>query len=167
MYRTIKDFEDAWRHESTSTLKMLNALTDASLEQPVTDGHRTLGRIAWHVTVTVPEMADKMGIGIEEFDCNAPVPKTAKAIVDAYLLVSKKLSERVRLDWEDDTLETTVDMYGETWKRGFGLKALVDHQIHHRGQMTVLMRQAGIKVPPLYGPAKEEWSQYGMEPPAV
>jgi uncharacterized damage-inducible protein DinB len=28
--------------------------------------------------------------------------------------------------------------------------------------MTVLMRQAGIKVPGVYGPAKEEWAAYGM-----
>jgi uncharacterized damage-inducible protein DinB len=38
------------------------------------------------------------------------------------------------------------------------------HEIHHRAQMTVLMRQAGLKVPGLYGPAKEEWSQYNMPP---
>ncbi|MEA3297729.1 MAG: DinB family protein, partial [candidate division Zixibacteria bacterium] len=44
---------------------------------------------------------------------------------------------------------------------------LIQHQIHHRGQMTVLMRQAGIKVPSLYGPAKEDWAQMGLEPPEV
>ena len=53
-------------------------------------------------------------------------------------------------------------MYGETWKRGRTLGALVNHQIHHRGQMTVLMRQAGLEVPGVYGPAKEEWGAYGM-----
>jgi hypothetical protein len=33
--------------------------------------------------------------------------------------------------------------------------------------MTVLMRQAGLKVPGVYGPAREEWAAYGMPPPAV
>ncbi len=33
--------------------------------------------------------------------------------------------------------------------------------------MTVLMRQAGLKVPGTYGPAKEEWGAIGMEAPAV
>jgi hypothetical protein len=28
--------------------------------------------------------------------------------------------------------------------------------------MTVLMRQAGLKVPGFYGPAQEEWSAMGM-----
>ena len=58
-------------------------------------------------------------------------------------------------------------MYGERWTRAFGLKVCVDHQIHHRGQLTVLMRQAGLRVPSLYGPAKEDWSQMGMKPPTV
>ena len=44
---------------------------------------------------------------------------------------------------------------------------LVTHQTHHRGQMTVLMRQAGLKVPDVYGPAKEGWATYGMPAPRV
>jgi len=31
----------------------------------------------------------------------------------------------------------------------------------------VLMRQAGLRVPGVYGPAKEEWESYGMEPPLI
>ena len=33
--------------------------------------------------------------------------------------------------------------------------------------MTVLMRQAGLKVPGVYGPAREEWAEFGMQPPAA
>ena len=47
------------------------------------------------------------------------------------------------------------------------LQVLVVHQAHHRGQMTVLMRQAGLTVPGVYGPAREEWTTYGMQPPIV
>jgi uncharacterized damage-inducible protein DinB len=58
-------------------------------------------------------------------------------------------------------------MYGEKWKRGTTLGVLAMHQAHHRGQATVLMRQAGLKVPGVYGPAREEWSAMGMTPPEV
>jgi uncharacterized damage-inducible protein DinB len=44
---------------------------------------------------------------------------------------------------------------------------LVTHQTHHRAQMTVLMRQAGLQVPGIYGPVKEGWAAYGMNVPAV
>lgn len=47
------------------------------------------------------------------------------------------------------------------------LSLFIKHLIHHRGQMTVLMRQAGLKVPGVYGPSKEKWSQMGMDAPSV
>ena len=53
-------------------------------------------------------------------------------------------------------------MYGEDWKNSLSLWVLITHQIHHRGQMTVLMRQAGLVVPGIYGPAKEEWVAIGI-----
>jgi uncharacterized damage-inducible protein DinB len=59
-------------------------------------------------------------------------------------------------------LNDDISAYGQTWKKGMILKMLNGHQIHHRGQMTVLMRQAGLKVPGVYGPSKEEWAAYGM-----
>ena len=55
-------------------------------------------------------------------------------------------------------------MYGETWKRGVALEMLIRHEAHHRGQMTVLMRQAGLPVHGVYGPSREEWTAMGMEP---
>ncbi len=33
--------------------------------------------------------------------------------------------------------------------------------------MTVLMRQAGLTVPGIYGPSKEEWANLGMEAPKM
>ena len=47
------------------------------------------------------------------------------------------------------------------------LQILLFHQTHHRGQMTVLMRQAGLPVPGMYGPAKEDWAKYGMPTPTI
>ena len=58
-------------------------------------------------------------------------------------------------------------MYGEPWQRALTLAILVAHQTHHRGQMTVLMRQAGLKVPGVYGPSKDEWAAMGASPPEV
>jgi len=58
-------------------------------------------------------------------------------------------------------------MYGEQWSRAKTLQVLIHHQIHHRAQMTVLMRQAGLRVPGLFGPAREDWAKMGMSPPVV
>jgi uncharacterized damage-inducible protein DinB len=57
-----------------------------------------------------------------------------------------------------------VEMYAERWRKGQVLSVLIRHQCHHRGQMTVLMRQAGLRVPGVSGPSREEWATWGMQP---
>ena len=65
--------------------------------------------------------------------------------------------------WTDASLDEEIPMYGQIWKKGNILSSLILHQAHHRGQITVLMRQAGLKVPGVYGPAKEEWAAMNMK----
>jgi uncharacterized damage-inducible protein DinB len=167
MFRRVDDFEKAWAQESESTLKILRALTDASLAQAVNADGRTLGRMAWHLATTLGEMMGRTGLAVAGPSHDAPVPAAADAIVRAYGTAATAVAEGVRSGWTDATLETEDDMYGQRWARGQTLQALVVHQAHHRGQMTVLMRQAGLKVPGVYGPAREEWTAFGMTAPSV
>ena len=165
MFRSIDEFKGAWKQESDGTKKLMAALTDASLSQIVADGHWTLGRIAWHIIGTVPEMMAHTGLA---FDCPTekdPVPTTAAEVVKAHDAAVTQLVEQVTRNWTDETLQVEDEMYGMTWKRGLTLGILMNHEIHHRGQMTILMRQAGLKVPGIYGPSKEEWDQYDMKAP--
>jgi uncharacterized damage-inducible protein DinB len=167
MYRKIEDFLSDLESESASTRKLFDGLTDASLSQPVVEGHRTLARIAWHIVTTVAEMMSKTGLDIKAVHPDAPVPGKASEIQQAYASVVHEMTKQIRSGWTDDTLTQEDEMYGQKWGRGFTAKVLLNHQTHHRGQMTVLMRQAGLKVPGIYGPAKEEWSGFGAPPPEV
>lgn len=167
MFRTIDDFATLWTSEAGKTQQVLDLLTDASLAQPVTSDHRTLGRMAWHVTGTIKEMMERTGLRVEGPPEHASVPSSARAIAQMYTKSAKSLTDAVRKGWTDATLSQTDEMYGEQWSRGSTLTSLVLHQVHHRGEMIVLMRQAGLKVPGIYGPAKEEWAQMNMQPPAI
>jgi len=167
MFRRIADFQETWVQERENTLKILRALTDASLTQAVTKIDRTLGRMAWHVATSIGEMASRTGLAIGGPRHDMPVPSSAAEIVAGYETAARSLADEVASQWTDATLEVQDDMYGEKWPRGLTLHALVVHQTHHRAQMTVLMRQAGLMVPGVYGPAREEWSAYGMPAPAV
>jgi len=165
MFRRVSDFLASWKDESESTLKILRALDDRSLPGAA-DSHRSLGRLAWHVTTTLGEMMERTGMKVGGPAHDAPVPAAAATIVSAYEAGAAAITEQVK-GWTDATLEVEDEMYGERWPRGKTLFALVAHQTHHRGQMTILMRQAGLRVPGIYGPAKEEWSAYGMTAPTV
>jgi len=168
MFTTIQDFLQAWNTESALTAKVLDSMTDESLSTKVSEGHRTMGRIAWHIATTIPEMMFYTGLKLNELlRPDAPIPDTARTISDTYKTVSIALVEKIRQDWTDESLEIEDEMYGEKWKRKLTLNALIHHEIHHRGQITVLLRQAGIKVPSIYGPAKEDWHEYGMDAPEI
>ncbi len=164
MYRKIEDFLGSWTYEIEATAKVFSALTDESLEQQVYPEGRTLGRIAWHIIQTLPEMGGRTGLQVAGPGEDEPVPLSASEIVRQFQAAASSLQEEVQASWTDAELEVQDDMYGEMWMRGRSLAALVGHQTHHRGQITVLMRQAGLTVPGVYGPAKEEWVDYGMPP---
>jgi len=167
MINTIAEFERHWSQELEATQKVLKHLTDKSLGQAVNAEGRTLGRLGWHLVITIPEMMSRTGLHIDGPAPEDPVPASAKEIFKGYNIASLSLLEAVKVHWTDATLLQKDEMYGQMWTRSETLTALLFHQVHHRGQMTVLMRQAGLAVPGIYGPAREEWAPWGMNPPEV
>jgi uncharacterized damage-inducible protein DinB len=167
MFKSIRSFEENWKHESASTQKLFDALTDESLAQEVTPQDRTLGRIAWHIVTSLHEMISRTGLDFEAPHHGASLPSSAQVIADSYRNASEAMLEAIHKQWTDESLKEVREMYGEQWPIGLTLSILISHQTHHRGQMTVLMRQAGLPVAGVYGPSRDEWSQMNMEPPAV
>jgi len=164
MYKAITDFTTDWKHESESTFKILKALTDKSLTQKVYAEGRELGFIAWHIVQTLGEMGGKAGLSVIAPAENTSPPVSPETISAVYEKAAASVATEVQNKWNDMMLAEEIEMYGEKWTRGQTLSALLKHEVHHRAQITVLMRQAGLKVPGVYGPSKEEWSQYGMPP---
>jgi uncharacterized damage-inducible protein DinB len=165
MFRYMDDFMNAYGSLIDGTKKIFDKLTDENIHQKVAEGHRELGHIAWHIVATVPDMINQTGLGMSGLNPGTIPPGTAAEIQAGYKKVSQDLITALEDKWNDDSLEEVDEMYGEQWPRGLTLAILVDHEVHHRGQMTVLLRQAGEVVPGIYGPAQEEWGQHGMELP--
>ncbi|MBI5402914.1 MAG: DinB family protein [Ignavibacteriae bacterium] len=165
MYKSINDFLADRKEENGFTLKMLGVLTDESLKQKVWAEGRTLGYLAWHITLSIGEMMDKIGLAPDCPPEDAPAPAKASEIYKTYEKASASMMSEVSTKLTDKSLNEEISAYGQTWKKGMILYMLSGHEIHHRGQLTVLMRQAGLKVPGIFGPAKEEWAAYGMQAP--
>lgn len=162
MFRRVGDFLEGWNYETEATLRVFDKLTDASLGQAVNPEGRTLGRLAWHIVQTLAEMGGRTGLAVHGPGEEDPIPPTAAEISTRFKEAAESLAREIRVHWEDPDLLREDDMYGEMWQRGKTLAALLNHQTHHRGQMTVLMRQAGLPVPGVYGPSREEWGAFGM-----
>jgi len=169
MFRSAADFNAIWKHETEHTLKLFGAIPDGALGQAVNEQHRDLRRLAWHITESAAEMPANLGVTIAGFPgepYKTVPPATMKEIVGIYAAVAASVAEQVAT-LNNMAFATLYDYYGMKWTGAFALQVCVMHQAHHRGQMTVLMRQAGLTVPGTIGPAKEDWAGWGMPAPEV
>ena len=173
MFNQLEDFRNAWKEEVEDTLKVLAAIPDQALDQSVAPGFRDLRRLAWHLVESIGSISGQIGLLTEgphldgRGNLEGPLPQGTRSIQTAYARSSESLLEALNA-WNDGDLQKVDVMYGHLrWKKGQSLFALMLHQVHHRGQMTVLMRQAGIAVPEFYGPTQERWAILGMAAPAV
>lgn len=158
MFISIEEFITEWKHEAENTEKLLSVLTDDSLDQSIGEDLKSLGELTWHVTSSIKEIISHTGLQFEGPSEKDELPGTAKEILEAYSKVSNALVEAVQSKWNDDSLKEIINAFGFEMPIFALLRMTIQHQTHHRGQMTVLMRQAGLVIPGMYGPSKEEWA---------
>ena len=164
MYRSIDDFLTDWKYETDSTLKVFALISDDKAKEKISVNIRSLATLGWHLTQTLTEMGTKAGLFDEDALEHLPVP-TMREIAETYRKYAELIGKAVRSRWTDSSLPELKDMYGDQWQKAQILRILINHQAHHRGQMTTIMRMLDLKVPGLYGPSKEEWAEFGMTAP--
>ncbi|MGE7759569.1 DinB family protein [Peribacillus sp. NPDC097895] len=167
MYMTISDFIKEWNKEAILTQNVLDSLTDDALKQKVYPEGRTLGRIAWHFTTNIPDYLAHFGLKIARIDYGESVPSSAKEIAITFKNVSSHAAKMIEQQWTDESLGHIQEAFGRQESNASILMGLIKHIVHHRGQITVLMRQAGIKPYGVYGPPKEDWVHLGVENPPL
>ncbi|TDM12236.1 DinB family protein [Macrococcus lamae] len=157
MYTSKDAFINEFERESQLTLNCLRELTDESLAQAVTEKDRTLGELAWHITQSLGGFASLSGESYEGAGFNdEAAPESAQELADIYEKTFQSVLSSYKQTVTDDNLTDEVDFFGTPMPKGALLHTANLHQVHHRGQMTVLMRQAELHVPSLYGPSRDD-----------
>ncbi|MFC2088695.1 DinB family protein [Calditrichota bacterium] len=164
MYRKIEDFVNDWKAEAEFTVKIFSNIPDEIKAKKMNEKVRSLDRLAWHITQTLTEMPFRAGIVEKDYLDMKSIPSSFHEIIETYKKHSDQLVSLLKEKWKDADLMEVIEVYGQKWQRTKILSVLINHQIHHRAQMTIIMRLLDLKVPGIYGPAKEEWTNYGMEP---
>lgn len=156
MYNNVQDFLGVYGWESNTTGTVLEALTDASLKQQKAPGHNmTAGELAWHVATAPVYMLNQVGFDIDPAIAQQPEQLTVAAITSAFKQINAQVLEQAATKTPED-LAKVYHVFGMMdWSAAQMLGITMHHEIHHRAQLSVLMRQAGVVVPSIYGPTYE------------
>jgi uncharacterized damage-inducible protein DinB len=155
MYQTGNDFLQHYGWESGITQNAMNALTDESLSMSKGEGQHDLRQLAWHVATSFGYMT-QAGWDLPEYTYEAPAGLTAKQIQDKFAEFTARVNEIAAGKTGEDMAQVHRLFDTQDWSLSQALGIIISHEIHHRGQMTVLMRLAGLTVPNIYGPNYED-----------
>jgi uncharacterized damage-inducible protein DinB len=159
MFHNAAEFLDMYGWESDCTARVLGALTDESLVQAKAEGHIDLGGLGWHVATSPAFMLNQVELKMPEFGWQTPEDLSAAKIQSTYADLSARTKAHAE-NLKPEDLQKVYHVFGMMdWPVWQMLNALIAHEVHHRGQISVLMRQAGLTVPNIYGPNFEETQQ--------
>jgi uncharacterized damage-inducible protein DinB len=148
--------------EAQTTRRVLERVPDAHLGWKPHVKSMSLGQLALHIAAgpgMVAELALQSSVPLPEFtQPSATSAAELLATLDESVARAKALLEGM-----DDAT------FGQTWRvmhneqevmampRGALLRMiLLNHWYHHRGQLSVYLRQLNVPVPSIYGPSADE-----------
>ena len=111
--------------------------------------------LAWHIVSAEIKYLDAIASGVFPHDLT-PTPDDIRRPSDILAWYTERFDPAVkRLETTSgDKLLRTVDFYGlRTFPAIVLLQIILNHTIHHRGQLSTYLRPMGAKVPSLYGPS--------------
>jgi uncharacterized damage-inducible protein DinB len=150
-------------HEMGTTRRLLDRIPDDKLAWKPHEKSRALGELASHLG-NIPNWASLI-LNASSFDlAEAPpdaAPKTTRADILALFDDStKKTRELMDKSDADYTAPWSLKRGGQdmfSMPRIAAFRSFVlNHTIHHRGQLSVYLRLNEIPVPPIYGPTADE-----------
>lgn len=148
--------------ETPTTRRVLERVPDTQLEWRPHPKARTLGELALHVASTPGAVATLAAESeVQAPDFIDPSPQSAAELIPA-LESSIATARRVLGTMDDAKLQGTLRIMRNgrevlALPRGALLRSIMlNHWYHHRGQLSVYLRQLGVAIPSIYGPSADE-----------
>ena len=151
-------------HEGATTRRLLDRLPQDRLGWQPHQKSMTLGRLATHIA----EIPGWVGSIVEkdEFDVGASgyVPPTVGSVAEIIAMFDKNVAtaaenlkrqsnDRLLAKWQ---LKKNGQLVVEMPRLGMVRSFLMNHLIHHRGQLSVYLRLQNVPLPSIYGPTADE-----------
>ena len=150
--------------EAAATRKLLERLPAAKLSWRPHPKSMTLGQLAQHVATTpsIPKSllgADTLDATTVDFTPAQPksVADVRKAFEDSMVSARATLSTWTAKDMDAKWRLVAGEKELMAAPKGALVRTLVlNHMVHHRGQLTVYLRMLDVPLPSVYGPSADE-----------
>lgn len=148
--------------EAATTRRVLERMPDAQLAWKPAETSRTLGQLGVHIAVNPAAVAGLAAHNPAQLPAFQDPVATSTADVLTLLDTSVADARALLAGWDDAAMN-------ETWRVHAGERELMalprvaflravmfNHWYHHRGQLSVYLRELGVSVPSIYGPSADE-----------
>ena len=155
----LQEFEQ----ETQTTRRVLERVPDNQLAWRPHEKARTLGELALHVAMVPGAVAELVASPspAQAPQFTDPSPKSASELVPALDHSIAKVREVLGGMNDAALMATWRLMHGDrellAMPRAAMLRSvMLNHWYHHRGQLTVYLRELGVPIPSIYGPSADE-----------
>jgi len=148
-----------WDMEAAKTVQLLQAIPRDKYDFRPDPTGRSLGEMAWHLAEG--DAYNSLGVAEGGFkpEMRPPGmerPKSVEALAPGYDRVHREAVARVRALKPSDLDRAIPFFNGQPMSGAEILWGAVFHNVHHRGQLSLMCRLAGGVSPGMYGPNREE-----------
>jgi uncharacterized damage-inducible protein DinB len=156
--RNIESFLQYFETIRERTLRVVQAVPEDKLEWRHTVGVFSPGDLARHIAATARYTFAENALGRPSryAGCGTDLAQGKAAVQDFMQRMHAETIELLRGLSPEDLERKGVGPQGHpitAWKL---LRAMVEHEVHHRGEMYVYLALLGIPRPPLYGLTEPE-----------
>jgi uncharacterized damage-inducible protein DinB len=156
--RTIQPFLQYFENVRERTLRVARCIPPDKIEWSCAPGKFTLGDLLRHIAVAERHMfAETIQGRPSRYTSHGKELADGREAVLAFLERLHAESREIFARLSDEELQRKCKTPGgaeiPVWK---WLRAMVEHEIHHRGQIYIYLGILGVPTPPLYGLTSEE-----------
>lgn len=143
----------AIRHEQSVTASVIGAIPAAKCDYRPDEISRSALELAWHIASAEMRFMDAVAAGTFDLSPN-PRPESLQTPGDVLAWYKTNSEPRLRKleNISAEQLAKIVDFRGRLQLPAvMCLAIMLNHSVHHRGQLSAYLRPMGAKVPAIYG----------------
>jgi len=156
--QTIQSFLDYFGKIHERTMRVVASIPADNIEWRAAPGKFTLGDLARHIAATERNVFAECACGgRNRYAGCGPELATGRDEVVRFMERMHRESMEMLAKLSDEALQQKCQSADgtpmTTWKL---LRSMVEHEVHHRGELYAYLGLLGVTVPPLYGLTSEQ-----------